>query len=108
MKFTHKTGYDFDRGTVVGHNFTGDSFPRMSAAIFTLHGSCQKMKSLNSDRLYYILNGKASFIVKSKKQLVKSGELVIIPMNTPYSYSGDMECFLVHSPAFDKTKEIKL
>ena len=108
MKYTLKTGYDFNRGVVVGHNFMGDTFPRMSAAIFTLHGSCQKMKSLNSDRLYYVINGTATFTIKSKKQLVKSGELVIIPMNTPYSYAGDMECFLVHSPAFDKTKEIKL
>lgn len=108
MRFSLQTGYDFDRGSVIGHNFTGDSFPRLSAAIFTLHGSCQKMKSLNSDRLYYVLKGKAIFIINNKRQLVKAGELVIIPMDTPYSYTGNMECFLVHSPAFDKTKEIKL
>jgi len=79
-----------------------------SKITFAISASFSKISLNRSHPKLLVINGTATFTIKSKKQLVKSGELVIIPMNTPYSYAGDMECFLVHSPAFDKTKEIKL
>lgn len=109
MKFTVKTGYKFDRGDVKGFSYnTKEQFNRMSAAKFVCKGKHPSMKSLNSDRLYLILEGKGTFVIDNKKIIVKKNEVVVIPRNTPYRYFGDMECFLVHSPAFDREKEVRL
>jgi len=109
MKFNIKTGYKFDRGDVKGFSFnTKEQFARMSAAKFICKGKHPPMKSLNSDRLYFILKGKGVFVIEGKKVIVRKDEVVVIPKNTPYHYSGNMECFLVHSPAFEKEKEIRL
>jgi len=108
LKFNLASGYKFDRGDVKGFSFnTKEQFPRMSAAWFECRGRHPKMKSINSDRLYFILKGKGEFIVNNQSVAVKQNEVMIIPKNTPYSYEGRFTCFLVHSPAFDKAKEIR-
>lgn len=109
FKFTLKDGYDFDRGDVKGHAYlTYNDFPGMSAAVFQCRGRHKKMKSLNSDRLYIIVKGKGLFHIKKNKLPVEKGDVIIVPKNIFYSYEGNMKCFLVHSPAFDKTKEVLL
>lgn len=108
MKFTKKTGYIFDRGDVKGFSFnTKNQFPRMSAAYFVCKGKHPKMKSINSDRLYFVIKGNGIFHMNKKIIPVHEMEIFIAPKNTPYSYEGKMECLLVHSPAFDKEKEIR-
>lgn len=108
LKFTQKTGYKFDRGDVKGLAFnTKKQFPKLSAAIFAVKGKHPRMKSINSDRLYFVLKGVGKFIINNKPVSVKQNNVIIIPKNTPYSYEGQMKCFLVHSPAFDRTKEIR-
>ena len=108
MKFTVKTGYKFDRGDIKGFSYnTKDQFSRMSAAFFTCNGKHPKMRAINSDRLYLILKGRGHFNINDKKIMVKEKEVIVVPKNTPYSYEGKMECFLVHSPAFDKSQEVR-
>lgn len=108
MKFTKKTGYKFDRGAVKGFSFnTKEQFARMSAAWFRVNGDSKPIKSLNSDRLYFVLHGKGIFIIGDQKIQIKRKEIMIVPKNTKYSYFGNMECLLVNSPAFDKTKELR-
>lgn len=107
MKFSPQDGSKFDRGDIKGINYTGDKFARMSAAIINVEGKHPKMKSVNSDRLYFILQGKGVFIINDQETNVKTQDVIIVPKNTPYSYSGTMQCFLVHSPAFDRKKEVR-
>lgn len=107
MKFTLRDGYDFDRGVVKGHAYlTHKDFTRMSAAVFECKGETTRMKSINSDRLYIVVKGNGVFRIGKKRERVKGMDIVIVPKNTWYSYEGEMQCFLIHSPAFDKTKEI--
>lgn len=108
MKFSKNTGYTFDRGDVRGFSYnTKEQFSRMSAAYFICHGKHPKMKSINSDRLYLILKGNGKFFINDKAISVEEKEIIIVPKNTPYCYQVEMECFLVHSPAFDRKKEIR-
>ena len=109
FKFTLKDGYDFDRGDVTGHAYlTHEQFRSMSAAVFRCKGRAKTMKSINSDRLYIVTEGKGSFCIGRKRLEVHKSDIVIVPRNTAYSYKGIMTCYLVHSPAFDKTKEVQL
>ncbi|OIN89542.1 hypothetical protein AUJ59_01265 [Candidatus Beckwithbacteria bacterium CG1_02_47_37] len=108
LKFTKTTGYKFDRGDIKGFSFnTKEQFSHMSAAWFECNGKHPKMKSFNSDRLYFILQGKGEFIVNNQSVTVKQKEVIIIPKNTPYNYKGKFTCFLVHCPAFDRKQEIR-
>ncbi|MEK9143610.1 MAG: hypothetical protein AAB481_03210 [Patescibacteria group bacterium] len=107
--FTLNDGYDFDRGDVTGHAYlTHEQFRRMSAAVFRCNGRAKTMKSLNSDRLYIVTQGEGTFYIGKNNFDVHKDDIVIVPRNTTYSYAGTMTCFLVHSPAFDKTKEVQL
>jgi mannose-6-phosphate isomerase-like protein (cupin superfamily) len=108
MKFTKRTGYKFDRGDVKGFAYnTKEQFSRMSVALFTCNGAHPKMKSLDSDRLYFLIRGSGEFIINKKIIKVKTNEVVIIPKNTSNSYRGNMKCLLVHSPAFNRKNEIR-
>lgn len=109
MKFTLKKGSNFDRGDIKGTAFnTKEQFSRMSAAIFSVKGKHPKMKSLNSDRLYFVIQGRGLFNINNQQVQVNKNDVIIIPRNIPYSYQGVMKCFLVHAPAFDREKEVKL
>ena len=107
--FTLNDGYDFDRDDITGHAYlTHEQFRRMSAAVCHCSVRAKTMKSLNSDRLYIVIQGKGTFCIEKKNFNVHKDDIVIVPKNTAYSYTGTMTCFLVHSPAFDKTKEVQL
>ena len=108
LKFTKTSGYKFDRGDVKGFSFnTKEQFSRMSSAWFECRGKHSEMKSINSDRMYFILQGNGKFTVNNQSVTVKQKEVIIIPKNTPYSYEGKFTSFLVHSPAFDRKQEIR-
>lgn len=108
LKFNQTTGYKFDRGDVKGFSFnTKEQFSRLSAARFDCLGKHPKMKSINSDRLYFILKGNGKFSSGNKTICVKANDVIIIPKNTIYSYEGTMTCFLVHRPSFDRNQEIR-
>jgi mannose-6-phosphate isomerase-like protein (cupin superfamily) len=58
--------------------------------------------------VYYVISGSGTFILKGKKIKVRKTDVVIVPKNTPYDYSGRMELFLVHLPAYNQKYETAL
>lgn len=89
-----------------------NDFQNASAIMFEVTGRHGKVKSLVSDRIYLVLDGKGEFIINDEVIPVERGDVIIIPKNTPYDYKaieGDiLKLFLVHTPAFDAEKEVKL
>lgn len=80
-------------------------FERASAARFWVDGKHGKVFSEVSDRVYLVLAGSGYFEIEGERFDVTKDDVVIVPKQTKYDYSGKMELFLVHSPAFDRTKE---
>jgi mannose-6-phosphate isomerase-like protein (cupin superfamily) len=112
LKFKLKNAYKFGWKGLKGlaYNSKGD-FKRASAALFEVTGRHGKIKSLASDRIYLILSGKGEFIINGKKVSVEKNDVIIVPKNTPYDYrtvKGKLRLFLVHTPAFNDKKEVKL
>ena len=88
-----------------------EDFERASAAMFEVTEKHGKIKSLVSDRIYLILEGSGEFTINEDTVSVEKNDVIIVPKNTPYDYKttkGKLRLFLVHAPAFDNTKEIKL
>ena len=88
-----------------------EDFAGLSSAVFEVTENHGMVKTEVSDRLYYILDGEGEFDIDGKIEKVLKGDVVIVPKNTPYDYrtkSAYLKLFLVHSPAYDESKEKKI
>lgn len=85
---------------------TKKDFQRMSVALFKCSGNTWKMRCKNIDRIYFVIKGNGKFEIGKEVINVKKDNVIIIPRNKWYTYSGDMKCFLVNSPAFEKEQEM--
>ncbi|HLC39253.1 MAG TPA: hypothetical protein VJJ76_00025 [archaeon] len=109
MKFALKRAKKFGWQGLKGWAYSSKKdFKRASAAYFEINGSHGKIKTIRSDRIYFVIQGKGKFIIKNKIFSVKSKDVIIVPKNVPYDYSGKMKLFLVHTPSFDAAFERQL
>ncbi len=109
MKFKLKDAYKFGWKGLKGWAYNSkDDFRNASAAYFEISGTHGRTKSKISDRIYLVLDGSGKFTIGEKTIQVKKMDVIIVPKNTPYDYKGKMKLYLVHSPAFDQSKEVSL
>jgi ethanolamine utilization protein EutQ (cupin superfamily) len=109
MKFTLKKAFKFGWKGLEGRAYNSkEDFPNASAGLFKVTGKHGRVKSLVSDRVYFVVEGKGRFTINGKTIPVEKTDVVIVPKNTPYDYEGRMKLFLVHTPAFDQEKEVEL
>lgn len=112
MKFKLKDATFFGWDGLKGWAYNSkDDFRNASAAYFEVTGNHGMVKNTVSDRIYLILDGKGEFMVDGELILVEKTDVVIIPKDTPYDYKakeGVLKLFLIHSPAFNDSADIKL
>ncbi len=90
-----------------------EQFSAGSALYIELEKEHGMVKSMISDRYYLILEGIVEFDIAGITQTASRLDTIVIPKNTPYNYRNlggpkAAKLYLVHSPAFDADKEIKL
>jgi mannose-6-phosphate isomerase-like protein (cupin superfamily) len=109
MKFKLKNAFQFGWEGLKGWAYNSkDDFPNASAAYFEVNGAHGKIKTTESDRIYFVVEGKGEFVINGKGIPVEKTDVIIVPKNTPYDYNGIMKLFLIHSPAYDPEAEMKL
>ena len=113
MKFTLKDAYKFGWDGLQGFAYNSkEDFANASAALFEVRGNHGKVKTTVSDRVYYVIEGEGEFIINDEIISISATDVVIVPKNIPYDYrvkDGQiMKLFLVHTPAYEETSEIKL
>jgi len=112
MKFKKPKEVFFEYSGVKGWNYnTKEDFKNISICYAEVKEPFGKVKSKLSDRLYYILEGEAEFVVDDKKFNVSKEDVVIVPKDTFYSYIPKTEVVKlleVNSPAFDIDYDVKL
>lgn len=67
-----------------------------------------KLKCLNEDRIYFILEWKWQIIINDKITEIEPEDLIFIPKNTPYNIIWKMKYFLICSPEFNKEDDVFL
>ena len=82
--------------------------PQFSGALIEINGRHGQIKCLREDRIYYITEGAGEFLVGEEKFSAKKDDVVFVPMNTAYDFSGQMKLFLVCSPEFKKEDDVHL
>ncbi len=113
MKFSLKDASEFGWEGLKGRGISSrEDFPNASAAYFEVTGEHGMVKSKLSDRVYFVLGGSGKFVIGKESIRVTLGDVIIVPRDTPYNYraltGSTLKLFLVHTPAYDPTKEIKL
>ncbi len=109
LKYSRDNAFQFGWKGLKGWAYNSkEDFGNASAAVFEVEENHGKVKTTLSDRVYYILEGSGQFIVENDTIQVEKTDVIIIPKNTAYDYQGKMTLFLVHIPAYDETKEVKL
>lgn len=89
------------------HNYvTSEVSSAMSIALVNLNGPHPRSLNKNSDRAYYIIEGKATVEIGSEKGEVQAGDAVYIPKGTPHSITGTVRYLVVNVPPFDRTYEV--
>lgn len=112
MKFELKNAFEFAWEGIKGWAYNSkDDFCNMSAAYFEVTEAHGKVKTVKSDRTYFVIDGEGEFVIDGETIVVGKTDVVIVPKNTPYDYrstKGTLKLFLIHSPAYDPEDDIKL
>lgn len=113
MKYRLEDATAFSWDGLKGRSYSAtEDFAGASGALFEVTGSHGRVKTTHSDRVYLILDGEGEFDVNGEIFSVVKTDMVIVPKNTPYDYKAMngsiLKMFLVHTPAFDPSKEVRL
>jgi mannose-6-phosphate isomerase-like protein (cupin superfamily) len=90
MKFCLKDALKFGWDGLEGYAYNSkEDFSRASAAYFKVTKKHGKVKNIESDRIYYIIEGNGQFIIENITYDVKESDVIIVPKNTEYDYRND-------------------
>lgn len=106
MRFAIKKAEKFRRKGILGWDYLMDS--KASVMYIEISTRVSKRKNSVNDRIYFILEGKAEFSVKSKTVVVGEKEVIQIPRDTIYSYTpkGKVKLVEVNIPPYNIDKEV--
>ena len=79
-----------------------------SGALIEINGDHGKLKCLNEDRIYFIIEGNGEFDLDGEVSEVGVGDLIFVPKETPYNIKGKLKYFLVCSPEFNPEDDVFL
>lgn len=82
--------------------------PDFSLDLVEINGEHGKIKRLNEDRIYYILEGTGKFIIDEIENEVSKNDLIYVPKNTAYNVIGQLNYVLVCSPEFKAEDDLVL
>lgn len=82
--------------------------PDFSGALIEINGKHGKIKCLNEDRIYFIIEGDGKFILNDEEIAVSENDIVFIPKETPYDINGKLKFFLICSPEFNPKDDVIL
>ena len=75
--------------------------PDLSLTWVRLTRRHRRLRTERSTRVYYILDGTATFQLGETPELeVTAGDTIVIPRGTPYAFAGQMTYLVVNAPAF--------
>lgn len=93
---------------VNGHDgkFFGTKSPRTNHLIVECSDKLTVSLIQNeSEFSYYILKGNGYFVFNEEKQVVKEGDLIVIPSGTKYSFGGKLKMLLIDTPHWSQEQE---
>ncbi len=109
MQYIFPEPSEYGFRNVNGHDgkFFGTKSPRTNHLIIECHDKLTvSLIQSESEFNYYILKGAGYFMLNEEKQVVKEGDLVVIPPGVKYSFGGELKMFLVNTPHWSQAQEM--
>lgn len=63
------------------------------------------LRQHESEFSYYVLGGDGYFILDGEREVVKSGDLVVVPVGSTYTFGGKLKMLLVNAPHWSSKQE---
>jgi mannose-6-phosphate isomerase-like protein (cupin superfamily) len=80
---------------------TADDGAGMSITWVRLSGHHRRLRTERSTRVYYILDGVATFVVGDEPAFdAQEGDVVVVSRGTPYEFEGEATYLVLNTPAF--------
>ena len=95
-----------DENHSIKNYLTRDFNENFSVAVSELNGELTLTKSTSSDRIYYFVEGKATFRINEEDLIVENADVLFIEKNTEYSIVGKFKAVLINLPAFKKENDV--
>ncbi len=77
----------------------------VSVAEAELDGSHGPSRNHLSDRIYYLISGRAVVTIDGDTHEIAPGDVVLIPKGAVHAVSGTAHYLVINSPAFDPGRE---
>ena len=86
---------------------TSSSFAEITVRPGTSH---RRAYSTRSDKYYYVVSGRAEFVVQDESYGLEPGDVCVVPKGQRFSYRNTSEqplkVILIHTPSFDLESEM--
>jgi len=111
MKFTEGDSYFVDENTEITDLFDASEESNFDSVICEVNGyhpadtGRKKFVNEESQKAYYILEGKGEIFVGDKKIQVEEGEFVNVPVSTPHALEGSFKAIIITSPPYNPDNE---
>ncbi len=105
--FTEPTSITFDKVGIKGRILTSSEISPKTEFLLvnTEKGHQTSIIEHECDFTYYVLSGEGYFLVEDQKYSCETGNLIIIPKNTKFTYKGKLKMLLVVTPPFFPEQE---
>lgn len=92
--------YSFEKVGIKGKNFSTEELSKKAkfSIIETEQGHETRIREKECIFVYYILERKGSFEIEGQKEECRKGDLVVIPNNLAFRYTGTMRMLLITIP----------
>ena len=105
--YTLDSATKFQIGGINGFAVTAESECKSGdVAILNVSGTHGAVKDLVSDRFYVVKEGNGKFKIDGEEYLVGLNDVVIVPPNTIFDFSGEMKLVMFCSPPFDPKNDV--
>jgi mannose-6-phosphate isomerase-like protein (cupin superfamily) len=72
----------------------------LSVTHVKLSGAHRPLRAPRTARVYYVLEGSASFTVGQEELVAGAGDVVLIPKGERYSLAGELTYLVLNAPAY--------
>ena len=104
--FKEPKEYSFQKVGIKGKRFSAPVSKKIGFCLIkTAKGHETKIIEHKCDFIYYILRGKGSFEINGREENCSTGDLVVVPAGSIFTYKGNLKMGLITVPPFWSEQE---
>lgn len=105
--FKEPKDFSFQKAGIKGKIFPSHELTRKSEhfLVVTDEGHATTIIEHKSDFIYYVLKGRGYFIINGQQESCKTGDLVVVPAGSTFTYKGNLKMIATSTPPWEEGQE---